>query len=274
MQDNVPELWLSLLSIPGVASHKYTRGHALVVGGDIDATGAARLAALSALRAGAGLVTVASPPAALHVYAVTLLAVMVRRVESPEALAQLVKDRKINAALIGPGCGVGERTHQFTLRLLEEKLPCVLDADALTSFERQGHELFSAIASPVVLTPHEGEFARLFAHAGTREERVLQAAKQSGAVVLLKGNETLIVAPDGRCVVNRNAPPALATAGSGDVLAGIITALLAQGMPAFEAACAGAWMHGDAAQRFGVGLIAEDLPAQLPAVLKALYALK
>lgn len=274
MQDNAPELWLSLLPVPDVASHKYTRGHALVVGGDVDATGAARLAALASLRAGAGLVTVASPPAALHVYAVTLLAVMVRRVETAEALAALVTEKKITAALIGPGCGVGERTRAFTLQLLANKLPCVLDADALTSFAGAQVELFSAIASPVVLTPHEGEFARLFAHEGSRQARALLAAKESGAVVLLKGSETVIASPDGRVCVNHHASPALATAGSGDVLAGIITALLAQGMPAFEAACAGAWMHGDAALRFGAGLIAEDMPTQLPAVLKALYARK
>ena len=270
--ENSPALWLKHLPFPNSKSHKYTRGHALVVGGELSSTGAARLAALSALRAGAGLVTVASPSSALAVYAVTLLAVMVRRVDAPDEIDTLIAEKKITASLIGPGCGVTERTRAMVLHLLARKKPCVLDADALTVFAKDPQVLFSAIKTPVVLTPHEGEFAHLFSIHGNRQEQAKAAACTSGAVVLLKGHETVIASPDGRMSVNRNAPPALATAGSGDVLSGIIAALLAQGMEAFEAACAGAWIHGDAASRFGLGLIAEDMPRLIPETLQALHA--
>ena len=276
MTENTPELWLSQFPFPKTEGNKYSRGSALVVGGGLASTGAARLAAMSALRVGAGLVNVASPSDALSVYAVTLMAVMVRRVDTLEELATVLTEKKINVALIGPAAGVNESTRAKALRLLAS-VPTVLDADALTVFAQTPTELFFAIKNPTVLTPHEGEFARLFPlpdpppQVGEgKKECALSAAKQSGAVVLLKGAETIIASPDGRVVVNNNAPPTLATAGSGDVLAGIITGLIAQKMPAFEAACAGAWLHGDAASRFGAGLIAEDLPALLPKSLQSL----
>ena len=267
---NGPALWGAAHPRPGPADHKYSRGHAVVVGGGIETTGAARLAARAALRAGAGLVTLACPPGALMVYAQALEAVMTRAIAEPHGFDDLLEDERRNALLIGPGNGVGETTRKRVLAGLAANKACVLDADALTSFENQPSELFKAISSPCILTPHEGEFARLFDFQGDKPSRARAAAAESGAVVLLKGADTVIAAPDGRLAINHNAPPELATAGSGDVLAGIAVALLAQGMSAFDAACAAAWLHGDAAARFGPGLIAEDICETLPATLAAL----
>ena len=204
------------------------------------------------------------------VYAQTLEAVMTRAIAEPGGFDDLLADGRKNAVLIGPGNGVGEATRKRVLASLGANKACVLDADALTSFENQPSELFNAISSPCVLTPHEGEFARLFAPEGDKPSRARAAAAESGAVVLLKGADTVIAAPDGRVAINENAPPELATAGAGDVLAGIAVALLAQGMTAFDAAGAAAWLHGEAAARFGPGLIAEDICETLPQALASL----
>ncbi|MDE3016481.1 MAG: NAD(P)H-hydrate dehydratase [Pseudomonadota bacterium] len=268
---NLPELWKSAFPFPAPEANKYTRGHAVVIGGGINMTGASRLAAISALRAGAGLVSVACSPEALPVYASSLLAVMTKPAADLKQLKELLEDKRITTVLIGPGCGVDEATRERALYILSLKKPCVIDADAISAFAENPKQLFSALHASAVLTPHEGEFTRLFKSEGTKSQRAADAARQSGAVILFKGNDTVIAAPGGRVAINANAPPWLATAGSGDVLAGIITGLLAQGMPAFEAACAGAWMHGEAATGFGPGLIAEDIPAALPAVFRKLY---
>jgi NAD(P)H-hydrate epimerase len=265
--ENDPALWQTSMLRPAPADHKYSRGHALVVGGDGAHSGAARLAARAALRVGAGLVTVHAPEAAVPVYAAQLTAVMVGTLERiGEALAD---DRK-NALLIGPGCGVSRATAALALRALDAGKRCVLDADALTAFADDPPRLFAALGEDAVLTPHEGEYRRLFAHHGDKLTRARAAAAESGAVVVLKGADSVIAAPDGRAVINGNAPATLATAGSGDVLAGLILGLLAQGMPSFEAAAAGVWLHGAAAAAFGPGLIAEDLTEALPGVLGAL----
>jgi hydroxyethylthiazole kinase-like uncharacterized protein yjeF len=279
--ENVPELWRNAFPVPRIDGHKYARGHAVVVSGDLSATGAARLAARGALRAGAGLVTVASPRDALAINAAALTAVMVRAIDTAAEFADLITDRRLNACVIGPGAGVGQRTRDLVLAALSARPALVLDADALTSFGDAPERLFEAIKttdSPrVVLTPHEGEFPRLFSDMSNKNpvrsklERVRIAAERSGAVVLLKGPDTVIAAPDGRAAIAANAPPWLATAGSGDVLAGIIGGLLAQGVPAFEAASIGVWMHGEAGSEAGPGLIAEDLPEVLPAVFRRLY---
>lgn len=264
---NAPRLWRGDLPFPRKDGHKYDRGHALVQGGGMAQTGAARLAARAALRAGAGLVTVVCAPAALPVYAAALEAVMTRVAEDQTAFAALLEDAHISACCIGPGAGVTEATRARVLAALARGKPVVLDADALTVFARDPQALFSAIGdTPAILTPHAGEFARLFAAGGDRVAQARAAAAASGAVVVLKGAETVIAAPDGRAVVNPVASPWLATAGSGDVLAGICTGLLAGRMPAFEAACAAVWMHGAAAAQCGAGLIAEDLPDILPAI--------
>jgi hydroxyethylthiazole kinase-like uncharacterized protein yjeF len=279
--ENIPELWADVVPVPRIEGHKYARGHAVVVSGSLAATGAARLAARAALRAGAGLVTVASPHDALAVNAAALTAVMVREAGTPEELAVMLADRRLNACVIGPGAGVGERTRGLVRAVLAAGCGAVLDADALTSFADDPPALFGTIAQGtrpgVVLTPHDGEFGRLFKEIGSSDqapaklERARAAARHAGAVVLLKGADTVIAAPDGRAAITANAPPWLATAGAGDVLSGMIGGLLAQGVPVFEAACMAAWMHGEAAQAFGPGLIAEDLADLLPGVWQSLY---
>jgi hydroxyethylthiazole kinase-like uncharacterized protein yjeF len=279
--ENVPKLWRKSFPVPRIDGHKYARGHTVVVSGDLAATGAARLAARGALRAGVGLATLASPRDALVVNAAALTAVMVRAIDAAAEFADLITDRRLNACVIGPGTGVGQRTRDLVLAALSARPALVLDADALTSFGDAPERLFEAIKttdSPqVVLTPHEGEFPRLFSDMSNKNpvrsklERVRIAAERSGAVVLLKGPDTVIAASDGRAAIAANAPPWLATAGSGDVLGGMIGGLLAQGVPAFEAASIGVWMHGEAGSEAGPGLIAEDLPEVLPAVFRRLY---
>ena len=270
LHENTPALWR--YPWPRAQGHKFDRGHCVVVCGPAHATGAARLAARGALRIGAGLVSIASPPDALAVNAAHLTAVMLKPFEGASGLAHLLEDKRLNAVVIGPGLGVGGETRALVDAVLRSGAAIVLDADALTSFKDDPEALFARLHDRCVLTPHAGEFERLFPGlldddkvAATRA-----AAERSGAVVLLKGNDTVIAAPDGRCAINANAPPALGTAGAGDVLAGFIAGLLAQGMAAFDAAACGAWLHGDAAARFGPGLIAEDLPEILPQSLKAL----
>ncbi len=279
--ENVPQLWRHDFPVPRIDSHKYSRGHVLVLSGDIAATGAARMSARGALRSGAGLVTVVSPRDALAVNAAALTAVMVRAVDTAIEFAELLSDKRFNTCVIGPGAGVGERTCDFVHTALSAQRHLVLDADALTSFAAAPDRLFESIKvshdQQVVLTPHEGEFPRLFSdisnkHPGrSKLERVRAAAERSGAVVLVKGSDTTVASPDGRATIAANAPPWLATAGSGDVLSGIIAGLLAQGVSAFEAASIGVWMHGEAAREAGPGLIAEDLPETLPAVFRHIY---
>jgi len=266
---NAPSWWLAGFPRPRLEGHKYARGHALVAGG-ARMTGAARLAAASALRSGAGLVTLAAPEAAFGVYAASLTGVIVHPVAGPGEFRALLADQRRNAALIGPGAGVGPETREESLAILAAEKRAVLDADALTSFADDPEALFSAIRSPCVMTPHEGEFARLFDATGSKPERARRAARQSGAVILLKGADTVIAAPDGRVAINANAPPELATAGSGDVLAGIVLGLLAQGMEPFAAAAAAVWLHGDAAGRIGPGLVSEDLVAALAPAIRDL----
>ena len=266
--ENAPALWRAALPIFSLLGHKYDRGHALVIGG-AETSGAARLAARGALRIGAGLVTAVAPAEALAVYQASLVAVMTAPLGD---LDRLLADPRRNAFLIGPGCGVNEKTRTHTLAAFDAGKACVIDADALTAFAEVPERLFEAIKGqgPVVLTPHEGEFARLFDLKGDKLMRARRAAQQSGAVIVLKGGDTVVASPDGRAVINANAPAFLATAGAGDVLAGFVVGLLAQGMAAFDAACAAVWSHGEVARRFGPGLIAEDLPEGLPAVLRGL----
>jgi NAD(P)H-hydrate epimerase len=275
VHENNPVLWLDRFRWPKLTDHKYTRGHAVVVGG-AQKTGAARLAARAALRVGAGLVTVASPPEALPIYASYMPGVLTEAIPDPAAFARVLGDERKNAILIGPGTGVTGATRELVLTALKAKRAAVLDADALTSFEAQPERLFTALEGPCIMTPHEGEFHRLFKGQVPAEadklSRARAAAELAGAVLVLKGGDTVIAAPDGRAVINSNAPAELATAGAGDVLAGLLVGLLAQGMRPFEAACAAAWLHGAAAAEFGPGLIAEDLSEMLPAAMRRLRA--
>ncbi|MGD9508385.1 MAG: NAD(P)H-hydrate dehydratase [Geminicoccaceae bacterium] len=264
---NGPWLWRGLLPERTPESHKYRFGHALVVGGPVATTGAARLAAGAALRVGAGLVSVACRPGALTTYAAQLTTVMTKPVADQEALGALLSDPRYRAVLLGPGAGVGEATHGATLAVLATGRDTVLDADALTSFAEDREALFAALHGEVVLTPHDGEFARLFDETGDRLARAQAASRRCGAVVLLKGADTVVAAPDGRAAIQPEAPPWLATAGTGDVLAGLVVGLLAQGLPAFEAAAAGVWLHARAAEAAGAGLIAEDLAQHVAAAL-------
>ncbi len=263
---NEPGQWRGTLPRLEAGSHKYTRGHALVIGGE-RMTGAGRLAARAAQRAGAGLVSMAVPESVWSIYAAALDSIMVAPLES--AIAQ---DERVRAWLIGPGAGLGDVTRQWTLALLATGRPCVLDADALSSFSGCTQDLFPALHAQCVLTPHAGEFARLFQPMSDRLQAARQAARQSGAVVVLKGADTVIAAPDGRALINACAPPWLATGGSGDVLAGLVCGLLAQDMPAFEAAAAAVWLHSQAALQFGPGLIPEDLLQVLPTVWQRLIS--
>lgn len=272
--ENDPDLWGKRFPWPALDAHKHTRGRLKVVGGEMWSTGAARLSARGALRIGAGAVTVLSPPGALAVNAGHLEAIMLAPFGAEADLA--VAAENADAVIIGPAAGVGEATAQNLQALARTGAALVVDADALTSFRHDPGELFACLDRDDVLTPHPGEFERIFPGLLSRSpERIAatrEAAERAGAVVLLKGPDTVVAAPDGRAAVLLNGAPWLATAGSGDVLAGFIGGLIAQGMESFEAACAGAWIHAECGARHGPGLIAEDLPGLAPAVLAELYA--
>ncbi|ENS80893.1 bifunctional ADP-dependent NAD(P)H-hydrate dehydratase/NAD(P)H-hydrate epimerase [Brucella melitensis] len=282
--ENSPELWADSLPSPAVDAHKYSRGHAAVFSGAMHSTGAARLSAMAAARSGAGAVTLLSPPDALAVNAAHLTSIMVRETRSQQDAAQFITDRKVTAAVLGPGYGNPAFARDYTKMLLSaasgkagQFRGLVLDADGITAFENKPDELFDthrSSATALVLTPHEGEFKRLFPDIAedntSKIDKARKAAMRANAVVIYKGPDTVIAEPGGLAVINSNGTPFLATAGSGDVLTGIVCGLLAQGMAPFAAACASVWVHADAARRFGHGLIAEDLPAQLPAVWSSL----
>ncbi|ESY09973.1 hypothetical protein X748_16190 [Mesorhizobium sp. LNJC386A00] len=283
--ENKPAFWLDALPVPAVDAHKYKRGHVGVFSGGPSATGAARLAALAAARSGAGAVTMLSPANAMQVNATHLTAIMLRKADAIEDVQDFLGDRRSSSFVLGPGFGVGDKARDFALAVLGRARQeggvegLVLDADGITSFRNAVSTLFEAAGRPdapaLVMTPHEGEFGRLFPDIAddkslSKLAKARAAAERANAIMVYKGADTVIAAPDGRAVINANGAPWLATAGSGDVLAGIVAALLAQGMQAFEAACAAVWIHAEAGSRFGPGLIAEDLPLALVPVLREL----
>ncbi|KAB2678196.1 NAD(P)H-hydrate dehydratase [Brucella tritici] len=279
--ENASDLWESSLPVLGADAYKYSRGHVAVFSGGAHSTGAARLSALAAARSGAGAVTLLSPPDAMAVNAAHLTSIMLRETRGLKDVGQFCAERKVAAAVLGPGYGNPVFARDHALFLANSELEgfhgLVLDADGITAFEQKPSELFDrrqSAKTALVLTPHEGEFRRLFPDIAlssvSKIKKAREAAKRANTVIIYKGPDTVIAEPGGVAVVNANGTPLLATAGSGDVLTGIVCGLLAQGMPVFAAACASVWMHADAARRFGHGLIAEDLPAQIPAVLSAL----
>ena len=271
-----PAGWRAAWRGAAVAGHKYARGHAVIVSGGPLRTGAARLAARAALRVGSGLVTLAASAEAARIAAAQLTAIMLAECGDAGGLSALLADRRLNSVALGPAGGVGARLADMVLAGLASGAAVTLDADALTSFADGPERLVAAIRArkaPVVLTPHEGEFRRLFpALSGSKLARAQAAAASSGAVVIFKGPDSVVAAPDGRAAILDFDAPWLATAGSGDVLTGLVAGLLAQGVPAFEAASAAVWLHAQAGRRLGPGLIAEDLPEALPAILRTLFA--
>lgn len=270
VDENTPSLWVDLVfGRQAATDHKYDRGH-LVIAGSADMPGAARLAARAARRTGAGLVTLSVPDIAREIY---LAGDPGNIVEARINFADTLRDPRRNAVVLGPGLGINDETKSMVLSALVGGIRAVvLDADALSVFTDSPADLFDAIQGPTVMTPHEGEFKRLFNTTGDKLTRAKTAASQSGAVVILKGADTVIAAPDGRAAINANAPRWLGTAGAGDVLAGMIGGLLTTGAPTFEAACAAVWCHAKAGEYIGPGLIAEDIAEELPRVLSELFS--
>lgn len=278
--ENKPYLWQDGLLAHPLDAHKYSRGHVVVFSGPRHATGASRLSAMAAARSGAGAATLLGTPGALDIHAAHVTSIMLRPCQADDRVGAVTGLTKPRAVVLGPGFGLGETTCQTAIDLLAaaEKLgvrTIVLDADGLTSFKEQPATLFAAIqasSASVILTPHEGEFHRLFPDIAAdvelgKTDKASRAAKQSGAIIVLKGPDTIIAAPDGQIAINTNATRALATAGSGDVLAGICASLAAQSMPAFKSACAAVWLHAEAGREAGSVSIAEDLVRCIPAAI-------
>jgi hydroxyethylthiazole kinase-like uncharacterized protein yjeF len=271
---NQPEYWEFEIPWPNLSTHKFARGHLVVVGSD-KMTGATRLAARAAMRIGAGLVTVLSPPSAVPIYSLDDPVLIVQPLREDFNLSRDIDDKRKNTALIGPGATIGEPTKFMLGQFMAENVTTVIDGGALSSFEDKPDELFEMTrGNKAVMTPHEGEFSRLFNFKGDKITQAAKAAVLSGVVVLLKGADSVIASPDGRICLNNNGPSWLATAGSGDVLAGAIAGLIAMGLPEFEATCVAVWVHGAAGSEFGPGLIASDLPELFPKVLTDLYCLR
>ncbi len=274
---NDPDFWLRFFPKLKIDGHKYDRGHAVVVSGPMERTGAARLAARTALRSGSGLVTLATSKSAFYINAAQVTAVMVDPYDGPVGLSDVLSDTRITAVLIGPGAGADPEVKDLVSSVLGSQATAVLDAEGITAFSEAPAELFDQIKTRLpaltIMTPHEGEFKRVFPELDeepSKLERARRAAEISGAVIILKGPDTVVAHPGSLAAVNENAPPWLATAGSGDVLSGLVTGLAAQGMAAFDAAAAAVWIHGELAQAFGPGMIAEDMADLLPGILQRL----
>lgn len=266
---NDPSLWNKNLILPSKESNKYSRGWSIILGGSNGTTGAAKLASIAALRSGSGLATIYHSAATALVYQVWSTSIITKLVESVSDFTSM-NDSRITAFLLGPGAGVNTRTKKIVLAILKLQKPCVIDADAITVFADNPKELFSALHDKVILTPHFGEFSRIFPTDFARIKMVQVAAKETGCTVLLKGHDTIIAHNTGKVVINHNASPYLATAGSGDVLAGIITGLIATGMDSFAAACAGVYIHSKSAEMCGIGMISDDLLDKISLVLTEL----
>ena len=248
---NTPALWK--IPNPNMDDHKYARGHAVVMGGAYTSTGAAKLTANAALKIGAGAVSVACNTMTLPIYAASLAAVMTKLAGTMDEFNTLIHEPRVKALAIGMGAGIGEETNKHTLAMLKTDIPCVIDGDALQP------EILSTMHAKTIITPHAGEFKRLFGEHANKTDAVEVAIQKFPGVLVYKGNDTIIAQKGRALVINSNATPGLATAGSGDVLAGIIAGLVAQGMKPFDAACAGVWLHGEAATKLGRFFTAEDI---------------
>ena len=266
---NSPSLWANKFPTPKIDAHKFSRGHVLIAGGEI-MTGAALLAARAARRIGAGLVTIAAPPSTWPVYASDQPGNLIKKTANLAEFEQQLSDPRITSIIIGPGLGLGDKTKEFVLSALKTKKPLILDADGISVFEDNPEQLMDHLHESCVLTPHEGEFTRLFHQQGDKVTKSIEAAKAANTCVLLKGPDTVIATPSGNATINTVGNAYLATAGSGDVLAGLIGGLMAQGMAPFNAACCAVWMHGKAAEDFGPGLIAEDIPPLIPKIMRTI----
>lgn len=269
--ENVPALWRDKITQPSEADNKYTRGHVLINGAGITCTGATKLAANASARAGSGIVTVACDRESLPIYAASFMSVMAKPIKAKEEFFKYIDERKVRSVLVGPGNGLTEELREKTLALLDLKIPLVIDADAMSVFKDNPQELFSKLHINCVLTPHEGEFARLFPDIMSldisKAEKASKAAEISGSVIVFKGGSTYIANPEGLVVVNEHAPTSLSTAGTGDVLAGIIAGLMAQSISGFDSACAGVYIHSKAARPFGAGMMVEDMLGEIGGIL-------
>jgi len=268
---NAPELWIDAFPWTTPESHKYTRGHAVVLGGTA-MTGAARLAAHSAQRIGAGLVTIAADPSVLLLYAAWRADLLVSKITTPDDFRELLTDRRLNAVLLGPGAGADTRLEAAIAAALDADVGLALDADCFRILADRTNGLLGRLNERVIMTPHEGEFARVFGSPHPRLKAAIDAARSTDATIVLKGSDTVIAGPDGTAVINSGAPPELATAGSGDVLAGLVVGLLANALPPMLAGMIACWVHGSAASLFGPGLLAGDIPDLVPRVLAGLKA--
>lgn len=273
---NDPSLWNDSLKDPQLLNHKYDRGPCLIIGTGC-MPGAIRLATLAARRIGAGLLRVICKKEEYPLFATTAWGEIITPITSADEFLKWIEDKHFRALLWGVGTYPHESTREQAIMTLLTKKPCVLDGGALSSFAGKTSELETHIHENVILTPHEGEFLRLFPHLAflnNKAEKALKAAAEIGAIIVLKGNDTVIASPQGELIINANAPATLSTAGTGDVLAGMMVSLLAQGLPPFQAAAAAVWIHGEAANHRGLGLIAEDLPGEIPSVLQELSQLR
>ncbi|MFN7113082.1 MAG: NAD(P)H-hydrate dehydratase [Alphaproteobacteria bacterium] len=277
--ENHPALWLPSFPFPAADAHKYSRGHVMVYGGP-ERTGAACLAAYAAQVAGAGVVSIACAPEQKMVYSLYRASLMTDVWRSEEDFKTLLRDERTNVALIGPGGGAAgdaaDRLRTATLNALSMAgKTAVLDGDVFTVFKNDPDTLFNHLSKRHILTPHEGEFSRIFGDLpGSKLARARAAARKANAIIILKGFDTVIAAPDGTAVVNTNGTPILATAGTGDVLAGLVAGFAAQGMPPFMAALAGVWLHADAARLHGPALTAEDIIIHVNQSLRNLLGAK
>ncbi len=268
---NVPKVWKQHFPFPSENSHKYARGHLAVFGGEDGMEGAAALAALAAQRLSCGMVTIVTHPDTHDYYKTVGLSLLTYVIDAVHTLPEWLEKRKVKALVMGPGLTPSDKTRRFAMGALQTDIPLVLDAGVISSFATDNDPLFEMIVNrdaPVVLTPHEGEFSRLFGTIDDRAESAQGAAIQSGATIILKGPETLIASPEEEVIIQKKATPWLATAGSGDVLAGLVGSLLASGMDAHHASAAAVWCHTEAGNLAAPGLIPEDIIAAIPRVLE------